>query len=260
MNYLYYFLDYNNTIIYIGKTGNIKRRMKEHFLQGHLPKECYDNVYQIMYACVNDSKYDTEICETLMIDKYKPIFNIDKKFNENKDKTSFKLPDLNFKPLYIDFYDDTLEISDKILKPQYYHSKFSLSEKGDIFISYNCGNIIHKPGMFKNFSKNIYEECSEWLLDNLLKINANIKKYVELDYCDFDEPLSPSEDFFSEGYIAFNLDIFENINIPIKHILTLANSGFIFKITNDIYATPLYTKYSLQKINNLHQFSGSVWE
>ena len=59
MNYLYYFLDYNNTIIYIGKTGNIKRRMKEHFLQGHLPKECYDNVYQIMYACVNDSKYDT---------------------------------------------------------------------------------------------------------------------------------------------------------------------------------------------------------
>ena len=43
--YVYKFSDFNNNVIYVGKTNNIYNRMKQHFEgNGHLPMECYSSV------------------------------------------------------------------------------------------------------------------------------------------------------------------------------------------------------------------------
>ena len=42
--YVYIFKNYYDEIIYVGKTKNIKNRMKQHFTGGHLPEECYEQV------------------------------------------------------------------------------------------------------------------------------------------------------------------------------------------------------------------------
>ena len=48
--YVYRFLNNKNEIIYVGKSVNFINRMKQHFgSNGHLPKECYDNVDKIEY-------------------------------------------------------------------------------------------------------------------------------------------------------------------------------------------------------------------
>ena len=82
MNYLYYFKNFNDEIIYAGETGHLRRRMEEHFTKGHLPADCYAQIDKVFIAETGESKHDTEICETLLINKYKPKYNKEKKFNE----------------------------------------------------------------------------------------------------------------------------------------------------------------------------------
>lgn len=252
MNYLYYFLNKDDEIIYIGKTKDLKRRMKEHFLKGHLDQECYRNVYKIMATEVNDSKYDTEICETLLINKYKPIYNTDKKYNENNNKTSFNLIDLHFEELYLDFYDDILFIHKEKKMPDCYSTTLTKKKQCETFLDYNLGVLKHKLGLLKKYSNNLYEDCNDWLIDELISVIQLIKENIDVEYSDIDEPLQFYDNSITGGHIAFNVNILEKSHLSLTQILILVNSGIFFRITNDIYAMPLFVAENLIKINQLY--------
>ena len=50
-SFIYKFISYDGDIIYIGKTNDIKKRMKQHFgPYPHLPKECYEQVEKILFG------------------------------------------------------------------------------------------------------------------------------------------------------------------------------------------------------------------
>lgn len=248
MNYIYYFLNFKNEIIYVGKTKDITKRMKQHFFKGHLPQECYDSVYRIKFSEVNDSKCDTEICETILINKYKPIYNTDKKFNQNSIKTSYKELDLNFKELFFTFYDNELITSTRE-NFLFYKRSFSINEKINYALKNNLGVLKHKKAYIMDITKSIYFDNNK-ILDLLLDLNQNIIKYIEPDYTDLDEPININSEYLSEGYIAFNIDLLKEFEL--KDILSLINSYFVFKITDEIYATPIYTSTSLKKINQAY--------
>lgn len=96
--YVYKFLDKDNKIIYVGKTKNLNQRIHRHFSKdGHLSKECYENVYEIEY-CEFNTNTDMTMFEVYMINKYRPIYNIDLKYNDNMDNCIFNLlePKWNF--------------------------------------------------------------------------------------------------------------------------------------------------------------------
>lgn len=72
--YVYRFKDNKDKVIYVGRTNNIKRRMKEHFKSGHLPLKCYKEVNSIEYiACKSEA--DRNILEIYLINTYKPKYN-----------------------------------------------------------------------------------------------------------------------------------------------------------------------------------------
>lgn len=74
MAYVYRFLDTAQNIIYVGKTINIDKRIKDHFTRGHLPKECYDSVKAVEYIKVN-TEADSLLVEQYFINKYHPKYN-----------------------------------------------------------------------------------------------------------------------------------------------------------------------------------------
>ncbi|WP_250674412.1 GIY-YIG nuclease family protein (plasmid) [Paraclostridium ghonii] len=75
MAYVYRFINSNNSVIYVGYTGQtLDKRMSQHFKKGHLPKKCYNSIARIEYIRYS-TKSDAMIAETYMINKYKPIYN-----------------------------------------------------------------------------------------------------------------------------------------------------------------------------------------
>lgn len=74
MAYVYRFLDTAYNTIYVGKTVNIDRRIKDHFTRGHLARECYDSVKVIEYIKVN-TEADSLLVEQYFINKYHPRYN-----------------------------------------------------------------------------------------------------------------------------------------------------------------------------------------
>ena len=76
MNYLYRFIDYNNNIIYIGKTTqDLDTRMHQHWSKrGHLPKVCLDNVARIEVKPV-DEMVNVEYIEKQLIQYLQPKYN-----------------------------------------------------------------------------------------------------------------------------------------------------------------------------------------
>ena len=75
--YVYEFLDENENILYIGSTGNIANRMKQHFSLKRNVKmgvKEYDSVKTVQYAeC--DSRNGASIAEIYLIQKYHPCLN-----------------------------------------------------------------------------------------------------------------------------------------------------------------------------------------
>ena len=82
MFYVYRFLDKNEKIIYIGKTGDMDSRIRNHIDSGHLPLSCYKTIEKIEYIEV-PTKVDMDILELYLINKFKPFFNrLDKEKSE----------------------------------------------------------------------------------------------------------------------------------------------------------------------------------
>lgn len=78
MPYIYKFLDEQDNVIYIGRTNNIIRRIRnEHFSntkQGHLPQACYNQTANVHYAEVA-SQNEAKMYELYYIEQYHPIYN-----------------------------------------------------------------------------------------------------------------------------------------------------------------------------------------
>lgn len=88
MAYVYRFINPNNSVIYVGYTGQtLDKRMSQHFKKGHLPQKCYNSIARIEYIRYS-TKADAMIAETYMINKYKPIYN---KLNKQGDVITLNL-------------------------------------------------------------------------------------------------------------------------------------------------------------------------
>ena len=90
-DFVYFFYDYSNTLLYVGKTSNITERMRQHLspknILGQPWKESLNKKNIILYKCENPT--DLDIYETYFINKYKPNYNRDKCY---KYQPSFDLP------------------------------------------------------------------------------------------------------------------------------------------------------------------------
>lgn len=75
MHYVYFFLNSNREIIYIGRTNNIEKRMKSHFLYGgHLVSRAYLETKHVVYIEL-PTLVDSKIKEIYYINYYKPRYN-----------------------------------------------------------------------------------------------------------------------------------------------------------------------------------------
>jgi excinuclease ABC subunit C len=75
---IYQYLDENNTIIYVGKAKNLKRRVYSYFSKEHLPgktRVLVNKIRDIRYIVVN-SEEDALLLENNLIKKYKPRYNV----------------------------------------------------------------------------------------------------------------------------------------------------------------------------------------
>jgi excinuclease ABC subunit C len=75
---IYQYLDENNTIIYVGKAKNLKRRVYSYFSKEHLPgktRVLVSKIRDIRYIVVN-SEEDALLLENNLIKKYKPRYNV----------------------------------------------------------------------------------------------------------------------------------------------------------------------------------------
>lgn len=94
--YIYKFLNEANQVIYVGRTNNIIRRIRQqHFgTSGHLPATCYQQTKQVEFAQVA-SENDARMYELYYIEKYHPIYN---KADIGGGSFSVELPELPWKP------------------------------------------------------------------------------------------------------------------------------------------------------------------
>lgn len=107
--YIYRFLDEDDSILYIGRTNDIYRRiLKEHFTSlGHLPFKCYQSIEKVQYAEFENESEEVAY-EAILINKLKPKYNI-----QFKDEGYFnvKLPNIEWKDFVFpyDYYLDYLK-------------------------------------------------------------------------------------------------------------------------------------------------------
>ena len=90
MAYTYRFVDTNESVIYVGYTGQtMAKRISQHFTKGHLPKKCYKSIARIDYIKW-DSKSDAQVMEVYYINKYHPKFN---KLDKQGDRLNIQIED-----------------------------------------------------------------------------------------------------------------------------------------------------------------------
>ena len=243
MNYVYYFVDFDENILYVGKTCNLRRRMKEHFTKGHLPKECYENVYKIYASKVNDSKCDTEICETLLINKYRPKFNKEKKFNEGIKRTNYNLLNLNFKEIYYDYETNT--VSNVKLYSNCYSGK-CFSDCAKCLISYNINVLKYKKHMLNVFLKD--NNIDEKLFSDITKIYKLSELFLNEKLSNLDMLLSENDNIY-DTFIAFDSACINFLEISNENLAKMFKMGFIFKVDKNNFGIPLLSDSLLKNTN-----------
>ena len=78
--YVYRFMDKNNKVLYVGRTHDLKRRLRSHLSNGHLPTDCYSSIYKIEYMMLENFA-DMALYEVYMINKFCPEYNTQDKSN-----------------------------------------------------------------------------------------------------------------------------------------------------------------------------------
>ena len=92
--YVYKFLDEKRNVLYVGKTVNMERRMRQHFSpKSHLTKngkgDIYKKVYTIEYITCKD-EFTALQRELYYINLYKPPYNVDAKIKQLVDLSEAK--------------------------------------------------------------------------------------------------------------------------------------------------------------------------
>ena len=134
-------MDKYRNVIYIGRTKHINIRMRQHFQNGHLDKECYDQTKYIEFTEF-DSGGDMYIYEIYLICKYKPKFNTEFKLMN----TSLSLEEPSFKTYdKVKKYDKRnkvkKDISSKSIKIKNNKTKIILTERDFKIIDYIIANV-----------------------------------------------------------------------------------------------------------------------
>ena len=132
-NFIYFFYDSNDTLLYIGKTSNLINRLRCHFSPEIIKlepwKQLVDKDRIILYKCKTST--DLDIYETYFINKYNPQYNKDKVFN---DTLSFELPEL---------------------EPISLKREYELAQEVVEFFNSNCGNSMIRNALFTGCDPNL---------------------------------------------------------------------------------------------------------
>lgn len=128
--YLYQMLNDNNEIVYIGQTGDLDRRIKQHcifideemvltgledkYLHTIIPYEHLCEIKKVLYTKV-ENKYISSIYEVHLIAKYMPIYNSQFKYYTLK---LFDLPELEWQEYntYFDFQWEAMNLEHLSIK------------------------------------------------------------------------------------------------------------------------------------------------
>lgn len=246
MAFVYKFLNYKNEIIYIGKTQNLERRMKQHFEeQGHLPKECYDQVNQIFYIEV-DGKTNVDMYETFLINEYKPIYNIEKQFNEltNLHKNDFiQIKEIEWKELFFWFTQKGIQTSKVEIIYPFFDNNLHNYDKSQKLIEFNYYNLIKKEGMYNHYIPNIIKD-HENLIEYLKIFHNEILKqnnFVPQNSC-FDELISNKE----ESVVYAAIDIRKLRLLDIEKLLAMVQCKMLIRLSGNVYGVIVHTPYTLK--------------
>lgn len=248
--YVYIFKNYYDEIIYVGKTKNIKNRMKQHFTDGHLPEECYEQVKHIFYADTGISQYDTEIIETLLIDQYKPIYNTEKKYNEKEERVNFKIPELTWNELFIQWNP---EFKVYLAKPRLkvYNEKLPDLERATEIILYNIESLTYKAGLYEYYFE---DELSKDFRDTIISIYKNAISCINYLESDIDEPITEDN---SEISTYATIDIRKlNVQGNFYYLIIMMKYHFIFKLNDYLYAIPIHSEENLKIMNKYKKNRG----
>jgi hypothetical protein len=119
LSYVYRFLNQEDEIIYVGKTENLKIRIKQHLDEGHLPKECYDEVRKIEFIKLYN-QYESTIYEVYYINTYQPKYNIEYKYEEGCVTIELPKKEWNIYKIKIngwyEFKDTNIELKEKLME------------------------------------------------------------------------------------------------------------------------------------------------
>jgi len=249
MGYVYKFVDYYNEVIYIGKTQNILKRMRQHFFNGHLDKSCYENVNRIFIIEI-DGKTNMDMYESFLINKYIPKYNVDKQFKEILDlhhNDFLKYKEVEWQEIFINFSNGTLDISKTKKKPLYYNKDMFPFEKCLALLNQNINNMLYRKGMYSYYLKNNIDDFDDFY-NYLYRLHKDIidNKNIVASLSDFDEPINEANSF---EYVAFNISKITSPNV--KYLLMMYRCGLITRINNDIYGIVVHNKYTLSSANRL---------
>ena len=77
--------DKNDGVVYIGKSKNLKSRVKSYFTKGEKPEKIIRMVHNLKYVdwIVTDTHMEAQILECALIKKLKPIYNVQFKNHQN---------------------------------------------------------------------------------------------------------------------------------------------------------------------------------
>lgn len=265
MNYVYKFINYNGEIIYVGKTSNLKNRMKQHFgNHPHLDKECYEQVYKIYYARI-PSQYNTELLETYLINKFHPIYNSDKNYIHDKEQQDINLDEPEWRELYFLKIKTknglpNIKLFDSF--PHYLEHRFMLQESIKLALEYNFSKIECYHYEFLYFSPSFMSSISN-NFEELKQIYIYAQKYIDVNETNMDKVISLSgEKQIEENFIAFRLNNLQEIINNIPHFNLLLKYGFITYLASDLFAIHMITPTFLKSVeNNYYQINNvkNIW-
>ena len=269
MNYVYKFINYDGEIIYIGKTSNIKNRMKQHFgSHPHLDKECYERVYKIYYARVA-SQYNAEVLETYLINKFHPIYNSDKNYVRDENQFELEIEEPEWRELYF------LKVKTKrgysniqFLEsfPHYLENRLMLQESIKLALQYNFSKIecYHYEFLYlaPSFMASIFNSFEE-----LKQMYIYAEKYMDVNETNMDKVISLSgEEQIEENFIAFRINNLLELTKNIPHFNLLLRYGFITYLASDLFAIHMITPRFLRNVEeNFHHInnvnnSNNIWK
>ena len=265
----YQYYDENNTIIYVGKAKNLKRRVSSYFhkeVDRYKTKVLVSKIHDISYTVVNTEE-DALLLENSLIKKYNPKYNVllkDGKTYPSICVTNepypriFKTRNINkrfgtfFGPYpHIGSMYAVLEIIKKLYKPR--TCRFPITQEGiregkykpclDYHI-HNCGAPCINKQSYEEYQENMRQareilkgntrEVSKYLYDMMMK-NAEILKFEVAEE-------------YKRKYIL--LDEFEAKSEVVSHTITDVD---VFTIVNDDSNKNAFINYIHVKNGTINQ-------